>query len=134
MLQNPNYTFSSLYERLQYTPYHRKDLLQSIEAEIYKTLEQFPENVCGLITLLKSQIMLGRSEKARSLAHKIWSIGGDISPYFEYNYIDMLSSLGHLDMSLTLLQARFSNIRENINMFAPIMINFAIITGNIPLL
>ena len=134
MNSNPEYIFSCKYEQLQHLPCHRLDMLQEIEQELYSVLAQNPDNIAGLIVLLKNQQMQGRGEKSRTLAHKIWSIGGDISLYQEYCYIDLLLSLGMLDMALTLLQPRFSNLTDNIDMFAPVMIRFALQTGNIPLL
>jgi len=134
MTSNPEYIFSTIHEQLQYLPCHRADMLQNTEREIYSVLEKNPDNVYGLIVLLKNQQMQGKNEKARMLAHKIWSIGGDITPYQEYCYIELLLSLGMLDMALTMLQPRFAHLADNIDMFAPQMIRFAILTGNLPLL
>ncbi len=134
MEQNPEYIFACKYEQLQYASYQHLDVLQEIEQELYSVLAQAPDNVAGLIALLKNQQMQGRGEKARQLAHKIWSIGGDISPYQEYCYINLLLSLGMLDMALTLLQPRLSNLSDNVEVFASVMIRFALLTGNLPLL
>lgn len=134
MTSSPEYIFSNIHEQLQYLPCHRFDMLQKIEQEIYSVLEHNPDNVYGLIVLLKNQQMQGKNEKARMIAHKIWSIGGNITPYQEYCYIDLLLSLGMLDMALTMLQPRFSHLADNVDMFAPIMIRFSLLTGNIPLL
>lgn len=134
MSSNPDYIFSCKYEQLQYAPCHRMDILQRIEHEIYSVLEHNPDNVWGLITLLKSQQMQGKAEQARMLAHKIWSIGGEINPYQECCYVKILLSMGMLDMALTLLQPRFANLSENIDIFAPEMLRFALLTGNLSLL
>ena len=128
------YVFNSLLERMHHVPYHRTDLLLDVEREIYASLEQVPDDVSGLIVLLKNQQMQGKNEKARALAHKIWNIGGQISPYLEYVFVQTLLSLGMLDMALTLLQPRFGDLHGNIEMFAPAFIRFALLTGNIPLL
>ena len=69
------YVVSSLLERMHHVPYHRTDLLLDVEREIYASLEQVPDDVSGLIVLLKNQQMQGKNEKARALAHKIWNIG-----------------------------------------------------------
>ena len=98
MNSNPEYIFSNIHEQLQYLPYHRLQMLQDIELEIYSVLEKNPDNVYGLIVLLKNQQMQGKNEKARMLAHKIWSIGGDITPYQEYCYIDLWISFKCLDL------------------------------------
>ena len=134
MNTSPEYIFSLKHEQLQYLPCHRTNVLQEVEQELYSVLEQVPDNVYGLIVLLKNQQMQGRGEKARQLAHKIWSIGGDITPYQECTYIGLLLSLGMLEMALTLLQPRFANLQDNIDLFAPVMIRFALLTGNLPLL
>ncbi len=134
MSSNPEYIFSCQYEQLQYVPCHRMDILQRIEHEIYAVLEHNPDNIWGLIVLLKNQQMQGKTEQARMLAHKIWSIGGEINSYQECCYVKILLALGMLDMVLTLLQPRFADLSENIGVFAPVMLNFALLTGNLSLL
>lgn len=58
------YVFNSLLERMHHVPYHRTDLLLDVEREIYASLEQVPDDVSGLIVLLKNQQMQGKNEKS----------------------------------------------------------------------
>ena len=128
------YEFLEALERLRHIPYHRTDLLLGVEQELYTKLEQTPEDITGLIVFLKTQQMQGNAEKSRALAHKIWKIGGKISPYMETVYTELLLSLGLLDMGLTILQPRFAEVSKNIALFGGIFIRFALLTGNIALL
>ena len=111
------YEFLESLERLNHIPYHRSDLLLEVEQELYGKLQQVPEDISGLIVLLKNQQMQGNADKARALAHKIWKIGGKISPYMEHIYTELLLSLGMLDMGLTILQPRFSDLHNNQDLF-----------------
>ena len=128
------YEFLKILERLNHIPYHRSDLLLEVEQELYGKLQQVPEDISGLIVLLKNQQMQGNADKARALAHKIWKIGGKISPYMEHIYTELLLSLGMLDMGLTILQPRFSDLHNNQDLFGETFIRFALLTGNIHLL
>lgn len=128
------YEFLETLERLRHIPYHRTDLLLEVEQELYAKLQQVPEDITGLIVLLKTQQMQGKAEKSRALAHKIWKIGGKISPYMEYTYAELLLSLGLLDMGLTILQPRFGDLPKNMAQFGQTFMRFALLTGNIALL
>lgn len=57
------YVFSSLLERMHHVPYHRTDLLLDVEREIYASLEQVPDDVSGLIVLLKTSKCRAKNEK-----------------------------------------------------------------------
>lgn len=72
------YVFSSLLERMHHVPYHRTDLLLDVEREIYASLEQVPDDVSGLIVLLKNQQMQGKNEKP-VLWHTKYGISADRS-------------------------------------------------------
>ena len=134
MTSGIDYEFLNQLERLYHIPYHRTDLLLEVEQDVYTLLQQNPDDINGLIVLLKSQQMQGHAEKARALTHKVWKIGGGISSYMEYVYAELLMSLGMLDMVLTILQPRFNDLPSNMAQFHSTFTRFALLTGNIPLL
>ena len=104
------------------------------EQQIYKLLAAQPGRIEGMITLMFEQIMVGSNSKARSLAYQIWDTGGVLSPFFELVYIENLLSLGLIDMATILLKPKFESLRENLEDFYCVMLKFAVMTGNIPLL
>ncbi len=131
-LQTPD--FEALLEQLYRLDYNRGAEIIKIEQQIYAGMRTNPNNIEGLITMMFEQNMLGNRSKSKALAHKIWDIGGSISPYFEQVYIENLLNLGLVDMAGILLKPRFENLRENIEDFYPVLSKFSIITGNISLL
>ena len=108
--------------------------LQSIEQEAVLQLKQNPENVKGLIVLLKVEIMLGKSQKARAIANRIWSIGNKPEQELELNYIDSLLNLGLLEMASLLIKDHFINLQKDVNIYYPVLLKFAIMTGNVNLI
>lgn len=123
------YNFIGILDRLQRMDWHRKADLMSIEDTLYAELNAAPDNLIGLIAMLRSRIMQGNVIKARALVHKIWSIGGEIPPIIEYTYLNSLLDLGMLDMAMTLLRPRLADI-ASVGFFAPAAAKFAVMTGN----
>lgn len=128
------YNFMGLLDQLNRLPYHRNSALREIEQNLYAELSQSPDNVTGLIVLLQNQIMQGNLSKSKALAHKIWSIGGDISPMFEAVYANALIDLGLLDLALVLVKPRLENLPANMSAFSALFYKFALVTGNLNLL
>lgn len=128
------YNFMGLLDQLNRLPYHRSNALREIEQNLYAELTQSPDNVTGLIVLLQNQIMQGNLSKSKALAHKIWSIGGDISPLFEAVYANALLDLGLLDMALVMVKPRLENLSANMAAFSALFYKFALVTGNLNLL
>lgn len=93
-----------------------------------------PQAIEPLIGLMFANIMLGNRQLALGLGDKIWSIGGDISSFFELIFSDCLLNLGEFDRAGILLQSRFDNIRSNLKHFYMVMVKYTIISGNLALL
>lgn len=127
------YNFIGILNRLQHLDYWEKNDLMSIERQLYEELTRTSDNTIGLTALLRNQIMQGNIAKSKALAHKIWSIGGEIPQIVEYAYLDSLLDLGMLDMAMVLLKPRLSDISD-IGIFAPAAAKFAIMTGNFNLI
>lgn len=128
-IASSSYTFIGILDRLQHLSYDRKAELMSAENALYAELNQMPENLIGLIVMLRCQIMLGNIAKAKALVHKVWSIGGEIPPIIEYTYLNSLLDLGMFDMAIVLLQPRLADIVA-LGIFAPAAAKFAVMTGN----
>lgn len=114
--------------------YSNETDLTELEQEIYAALQKDPNRIQGLITLMFQQLMVGNRTRAKALAHKIWEIGGSLEPFFEMIYIENLLNLGLTDMASVLLKPRFENLRSGMEDFYSVMVKFAVMTGNLPLL
>lgn len=130
----PEYNFIGLFEELMHLRYHQTPQIIEVEKLLYQELENNPDNLVGLVVMLQCQIMLGNASKAKSLAHKIWSIGGEISPLIESTYLNCLLNLGMLDMAMVLLKPHIANLAEDAEAFAAVIAKFAVMTGNLSLL
>ena len=126
--------FEPLMDELFTLDYGDRDAIIVTEQKIYNALQQNPAQIEGLITLMLAQTMLGNRDKAKALANKIWEIGGELPRFFELIYVANLLNLGLLDMAAVLLKPRFEKLLENADYFYPVLIKFALMTGNIALL
>ncbi len=126
--------FEPFMDELFAIDYGDRDAIIVVEQKIYNALQQNPAQIEGLITLMLAQTMLGNRDKAKALANKIWEIGGELPRFFELIFVANLLNLGLLDMASVLLKPRFERLLENAGYFYPVMIKFALMTGNISLL
>lgn len=110
--------------------YNKVQQITEIEQRVYQNLQQNPQSVEGLITLMFVQLMLGNHTKAVDIGNKIWGIGGSLSSFFELVYLENLMNCGLLDMASILLKPRFEKLAENVEYFYPAMIKFAVMTGS----
>ena len=133
-IQTAEELFEPLMDELFAIDYGDSDAIIVVEQKIYNALQQNPAQIEGLITLMLAQIMLGNRDKAKALANKIWEIGGELPRFFELIFVANLLNLGLLDMASVLLKPRFERLLENAGYFYPVMIKFALMTGNISLL
>lgn len=129
-LQWQNDEYMRCLRLLQQYDYSRTAEIMEVEKQIYAVLKQNPENVNGLIVLMQEQIMLGNHQRAKALAYKIWEIGGHLTVETENLYIQNLINIGLIEMAGVLLKTRFDNISENIFSFYPVMLKYAIASGD----
>ncbi len=104
------------------------------EKKLNDLLLENPDTIEILIGLVFCNIMLGKPSEARVLSDKTWSIGGDLSPFFELVYTDCLLNLGEVEKAGILLQSRLNNIGDNIQHFYMVMVKYALLSGNLVLL
>ena len=129
-LQWQNEEYMRCLRLLQQYDYSRTAEIMEVEKQIYAVLKQNPENVNGLIVLMQEQIMLANHQRAKALAYKIWEIGGHLTVETENLYIQNLINIGLIEMAGVLLKTRFDNIGENIFSFYPVMLKYAIASGD----
>ncbi len=123
--------WGDILEALFALDYSQVNEINEIEQQIYQNLQQNPQSVEGLITLMFAELMLGNHTRAVDIGNKIWGIGGSISSFFELVYLENLMNCGLLDMASILLKPRFERLADNVEYFYPAMIKFALMTGSI---
>lgn len=125
--------FAPLMDELLSLDYGDRGAIIVTEQKIYNALQFNPAQIEGMITLMFAQTMLGNRDKAKALAHKIWEVGGELPQFFELIFISCLLNTGLLEMAAVLLKPRFEKLIENVSYFYPVLVKFALMTGNIAL-
>lgn len=105
-----------------------------LEQQLYELLKNNPENSEGLCLLLQEQLMNNRGQRARAIAYKIWELGGELAPQYEYMYINNLIDLGLLEMAGSALATPITDLQNNVGQYAGLLIKYAFATGNMLLL
>lgn len=105
-----------------------------IEQKLKSLYQQAPDAIEPLIGLMFVNIMLGNRPTALGLSDKIWSIGGNLSPFFELLYSDCLLNLAEVEKAGILLADRLDNIGENLQHFYMVMVKYALLSGQLALL
>lgn len=105
--------------------------LSNYEQQVYDLLKSSPQNLDGLVTFLRIQIMQGRHQKAKAVAYRIWEIGGSLNHISEKSFINDLINLGLLDMASILLKPYFEMLSANMNEYSHLFLKYAIASGNI---
>lgn len=103
------------------------------ENKLKQLHQQYPQAIEPLIGLMFANIMLGQRQIALELGQKIWSIGGELSDFFELILEDCLLNLAEVDKAGILLQSRLNNIRDNLQHFYLVMVKYALFSGNLAL-
>jgi len=130
----PLVSYENAYQYLISLDYTDADGILYLEQQLYVLLQQNPNDVNLLALLLHEQIMNNKGQRARSIAYKIWDNGGNMSPEIEKLYIDDLINLYLLDMAGAALMPVISDMENNINKWFDTLLNYSLISGNIPLL
>lgn len=136
-LQNNNFGDDQvmfLYSRLMNSPYSQITIISEIERSLYSEMSKNPEDNLILIAFMQLHTMLGNHEKAKAFAYKIWEKGSRLEEMEEYYYISNLMNLGLLDMASVLLKPKLANLMETIELYYPLMMKIAVMTGNIALM
>lgn len=120
-------------ELLEYPFSQTFDILPA-EQKLKLLYQQVPSSLEALIGLMLANIMLGNRATALGLSDKIWSLGGELSPFFELLYSDNLLNLGEVDKVGILLAQRLNNIGENLPNFYMVMVKYALLSGKLTLL
>ena len=124
---------STLNELLRYSFSQIFDIAPA-EKKLNDLLQDNPNTIEILISLVFCSIMLGKRNEAKEFSDKTWSIGGDLSPFFELVYTDCLLNIGEVEKAGILLQSRLENIGDNLQHFYMVMVKYALLSGNLVLL
>ena len=130
----PLVSYEKAYQYLISLDYTDAENILYLEQQLYILLQQNPEDTNLLVLLLHEQIMNNKGQRARSIAYKIWENGGNIAPELEKLYIDDLINLYLLDMAGVALMPMISDMENNINKWFDTLLNYSLISGNMPLL
>ena len=120
-------------ELLEYSFAQTFDILPT-EQKLKALYQQAPNSIEVLIGLMLANIMLGNRSTALGLSDKIWSIGGELSPFFELIYSDNLLNLGEVEKAGIILASRLENIGDNLQHFYMVMVKYALLSGKLALL
>ncbi len=120
-------------ELLEYPFSQTFDILPA-EQKLKEIYRQCPDSINALIGLMLVNIMLGNPSNALALSNKIWSLGGELSSFFELIYCDNLLNLGEVEKAGILLQDRLNHIRDNLQSFYMVMVKYALLSGQLSLL
>ncbi len=131
---NLNQQIENLYQQIISIPFNDINEIIKYESLINRMLMQDNENIELLILQMHLEILNSREQRARSIAARIWELGGNLSNLFEKMYLDDLLNLGLLEMAMLLIKPHFENLQNDIDIYPLEMIKFAIMTGSIPLL
>ncbi|MBQ8784614.1 MAG: hypothetical protein IJZ59_01045 [Alphaproteobacteria bacterium] len=134
MLDALQQQINDFYHKIKEIKYSDTTSILRITAEIERLSAQYRDNTELLILQTHLQIMNSQEQKARTIANRVWELGGNISLMFEKMYLDDLINLGMTDMATVLIRPKFENINEGMKVFPLEMIRFALMVGNASLL
>lgn len=126
--------YNNAWEFIQTLEYNDAENIIFLEQQLYNLLQKLPEDVKLLILLMHEQIMNNRGQRARSIAYKIWDLGGNIELKLERMYIDDLMNIGLMDMAGAALTPYLSELEKNVAKYDDLFIKYAVFSGNMGLL
>lgn len=132
--QIPFSGYKNAFEYMQTLAYTDNDNITFLEQQLYTLLQSEPENANLLSLLMHEQIMHNRGARARSIAQKIWEIGGALDADIEQMYIDDLMNLGLEDMVATALSPYIADFEKSVTTHSFLLLKYAIFSGNMSLL
>lgn len=126
--------YKVLFNLLNEVKFSEVEAITLIGKQAYDSLKENGEDINGLTIVAISEQMLGNRQKAISIAHNIWEIGGQFQDYAEVGYINLLINLNLFDMASMLLKTKFETIDVSARKYFYIMLKFSILTGNTTLI
>ena len=130
----PLANYNNVWEFIQTLEYNDSDNIIFLEQQLYNLLQKQPEDIYLLVLLMHEQIMNNRGQRARSIAYKIWDLGGKLELKLERMYIDDLMNLGLMDMAGAALTPYLSELENKIQAYSDLFLKYAVFTGNMGLL
>lgn len=123
--------FTGILHLLRKVAYDDSARIADFEQQVYSLLKTNPQNVDGLVTFLRIQIMQGNHQKAKSIAYRIWEIGGSLKESSEKTFINDLINLGLLEMASILLKPYFETMSASMQEYGHLFLKYAIAVGNL---
>lgn len=123
--------FTGILQLLGREAYVNVEQIGKYEQQVYALLKTNPQDVDGLVTFLRIQLMLGNHQKAKSIAYRIWEIGGSLKNISEKSFINDLINLGLLEMASILLKPYFETMAASIKEYGALFLKYAIASGNL---
>lgn len=123
-----------LYQQLKTLDCNNQTGISRLKNVVEQLLAQNRDNTELLILQMQLEIMSSQEQRARMIAHRIWEVGGNISPLFEKMYLDTLMNLGLLEMAMLLIKPRFEKVADSAMLFPLEMLKFALMTGSVSLM
>ena len=123
--------FSGVLRLLSALSYQDKEQLSAYEQQVYNMLRSNPQNLDGLVTFLRIQLMLGNHQKAKAIANRIWEIGNTLNHDIEKSYINDLINLGLIEMASILLRPYFEKMSTTIDEYGYLFLKYSIAAGQL---
>lgn len=123
--------FDGFLHLLSSQSYAEKSVLEGYERQVYDLLRNTPKSLDGLVVFLRIELMLGNHQKAKSVAYRIWEIGGVMKPKTEKSYINDLLNLGLIEMASILLKPYFEKMSTYIEDYGHLFLKYAIASGQL---
>ena len=121
--------FAGILRLLSTLSYQDKEQINAYERQVYNMLRSSPQNLDGLVSFLRIQLMQGNHQKAKAVADRIWEIGGALEREAEKSYINDLLNLGLVEMASLLLRPYFEKMSLYIGEYGHLFLKYAIAAG-----
>jgi len=130
----PLVSYDKALEYIKTLEYGNEQNIVFLERQLYELLQTLNDDTNLLVLLMHEQIMHNRGARARSIANKIWEIGGAVTPTSEVIYIDNLMNLGLSEMAGAALAPYIADIGTSVQTQSFLLVKYALYSGNMVLL
>lgn len=130
----PLVNYDKILQFMQNLEYSDADNINYLEQQLYTQLENNQSDIDLLVLMMHQQIMKGRGQRARSMAYKIWEMGGQMRLSSEQIFMDDLMNLGLSDMAGAAIAPYLADLENNMANYGKILLKYAVYSGNMILL
>ena len=130
----PLVDYNKALQFMQNLEYSDIDNINYLEQQLYAQLQNNQADIDLLVLMMHQQIMKGRGQRARSIAYKIWEMGGEMRLSSEQIFVNDLMNLGLSDMAGAALAAYIADLENNMANYGNLLLKYAVYSGNMTLL